>query len=410
METRPIAQSIPTQAPLPRRIASIDVFRALTMLLMIFVNDLWTLSGIPAWLEHSRANQDFLGFADIIFPCFLFILGMSIPFAVRQRIAKGESTGQIIQHIVIRSVALLIMGVFTVNVPELNAAATGMSTEWFQMLMVLGFFLIWNVYPKRDGARQWLFRGLQLIGVGLLLYLAITFRGGANDNVVRMAPQWWGILGLIGWTYLTCAIIYLFTYKRPALLVVSWVVFTLINIAGHAGWLRQLWPGGPHDWILGNGAFHAFTSAGILATLWLDRLYNTQQAGSLPLRFASMGTLLLLGGSVLRQYFIISKIQATPTWVFICTGIAFMSYAIVYYLVDLKEKASWFRLIKPAGTSTLTCYLIPYVYYSVADLSGVSLPKSLTFGVVGLLKSLLFAFLVIGITALLGRLKIKLKI
>ena len=58
---------------LPRRIHSIDVFRAITMFLMIFVNDLWSLKDIPAWLEHTEAAEDGMGFADTIFPAFLFI-------------------------------------------------------------------------------------------------------------------------------------------------------------------------------------------------------------------------------------------------------------------------------------------------------------------------------------------------
>ena len=42
----------------PQRLASVDILRALTMLLMIFVNDLWTLKGIPDWLEHVSAKAD----------------------------------------------------------------------------------------------------------------------------------------------------------------------------------------------------------------------------------------------------------------------------------------------------------------------------------------------------------------
>ncbi|QJW90861.1 DUF5009 domain-containing protein [Spirosoma taeanense] len=408
IDTHAFNQTLPTAAHRSDRIYSIDVFRALTMLLMIFVNDLWTLSGIPAWLEHSRADQDFLGFADTIFPGFLFIVGMSIPFAIRQRLAKGESTPEIVRHIGVRSAALLIMGVFTVNVPELNEQATGLSSEWFQILMVIGFFLIWNVYPKRDDSRKWLFTGLQLLGVGVLLVLAFTFRGG--DSAGRMMPHWWGILGLIGWTYLTCALIYLFAHKRPVLLGLAWAFFSLLTIAGHAGWLRDLWPDGPRDWILGNGAFQSFTSAGILATLLLTHFRTTGQSRRLPLLLVAIGVLLVLAGLVSRQFFIISKIQATPTWVFLCTGIAFIAYAGIYSLVDQQHKAHWFAPIKPAGTSTLTCYLIPYVYYSLADLSGLSLPAGLTFGLAGLVKSLLFAFLIIGITAILGRFKIRLKV
>ncbi|GAB4010720.1 hypothetical protein GCM10028808_22430 [Spirosoma migulaei] len=393
-----------------KRIFSIDVFRALTMLTMIFVNDLGTLSGIPLWLEHSRADQDFLGFADTVFPCFLVIVGMSIPFAIRQRLDKGDSYIQIIWHIVLRSIALLVMGVFFVNISDLNAEATGMRSGWFVILMILAFFLIWNQYPKRDGTAKTVFIGLQLLGVGFLIYLAFLYRGGSDNHLVGLRPQWWGILGLIGWTYLTCATLYLFLHKQPVLLIISWLFFTLLNIAGHAGWLHAVWPTGPRTWIPDNGAFNSLAFAGILATLLLTRWQQTNKANQLPILFTGIGFVFLAAGFLARNFFIISKIQATPTWIFLCCGIAFIVYAGIYWLVDLNGKLHWFDLIKTAGTSTLTCYLIPDLYYSIANLSGISLPESVTTGGIGLLKSLLFALLIIGITAVLGKLRIKLKL
>lgn len=390
-----------------KRIASIDVFRALTMLLMIFVNDFWTLTGIPDWLQHSEAHIDFLGFSDTIFPCFLFIVGMSVPFAIKARIAKGENNFQIIKHIVLRSVALLVMGLFTVNIPEMNEAATGIHKAVFQISAVVAFFLIWNVYPKSEGSKKYISLILQLAGVSILLFLAYRFRGGdGGEKAEVMKTHWWGILGLIGWTYLTCAILYLFFHKANSILITCWGFFTFICIAGHAGWLHRLWPSGPNDWILGNGAFSSFTFAGILATLLLERFYTTSHKTKLVYIYLAIGILMLGLGLFLRNFFIISKIYATPTWVFLCSGIAFITYAIIYWLVDLQHKAHWFYIIKPAGTSTLTCYLIPYIIYFVP----LSLPVSLTFGIVGLFKSLLFSLLVIGITALLGKIGIKLKI
>jgi heparan-alpha-glucosaminide N-acetyltransferase len=43
------------------RFKSIDILRSLTMLLMIFVNDLWTLTDVPEWLGHKGAREDGLG-------------------------------------------------------------------------------------------------------------------------------------------------------------------------------------------------------------------------------------------------------------------------------------------------------------------------------------------------------------
>ena len=50
------------------RFVSIDILRAITMVLMIWVNDFWTLTNVPKWLKHANAVEDYLGFSDIIFP------------------------------------------------------------------------------------------------------------------------------------------------------------------------------------------------------------------------------------------------------------------------------------------------------------------------------------------------------
>ena len=95
------------------RIASIDILRALTMVFMIWVNDFWTLTEVPKWLQHANATEDYLGFSDIIFPLFLFIVGLSVPLAMKQRRIKGDSRQSIIKHIIIRSVSLLFIGFFS---------------------------------------------------------------------------------------------------------------------------------------------------------------------------------------------------------------------------------------------------------------------------------------------------------
>ncbi len=136
-----------------QRNVAIDILRALTMLLMIFVNDLWTIKGEPAWLGHAESNQDFLGLADIVFPCFLFIVGMSIPFAIERRFSKGLSGVSTLGHILARSLALLLMGVFTVNSGNSLSPETGLTPATYRILMVVGFLLVWNVYPRSEVAK-----------------------------------------------------------------------------------------------------------------------------------------------------------------------------------------------------------------------------------------------------------------
>lgn len=145
-----------------RRNLAIDMLRALTMFIMIFVNDFWKVHDVPHWLEHAVYGEDFMGLADIVFPCFLFAVGMSIPYAIERRYAKGFSAESTLGHILSRTFALLVMGAFITNSefrlsPE---APYPIGVYWF--LMAIGFIGVWNQYPKpASGTQKNLFRAFK---------------------------------------------------------------------------------------------------------------------------------------------------------------------------------------------------------------------------------------------------------
>lgn len=389
------------------RIASIDVFRALTMFLMIFVNDLWSVGGVPHWMGHAATGEDMLGLSDVVFPAFLFILGMSIPLAIEKRLAKNPRRGPIVWHIVIRSAALLVMGLFSVNAGSGVAETAGISKPVFTLAAVVCFFVIWNDYPKmKNGNVKRNLKALriatQIVAAAGLLILAFIYRDPSGGY---FRPRWWGILGLIGWTYLICALIYLLLRRRRAWLAVWGVFFVLMCIAGNEGWLGRL--GGV---LPGNGCFHAFTMAGLLLSLSMN-LPKRRVSAWKKISWATAAGAALIGlGWLANGRWIISKIQESPPWLFYCTGISILAYLFVYWLVDIEGRARLFNIIKPAGTATLTCYLIPPVLYSVFALTGFRGIGFMSEGLLGILKCLLFALLVVGITALLGKAHIKLKI
>jgi len=398
-----------------QRNVAIDILRALTMLLMIFVNDLWRISGDPDWLGHAAASEDFMGLADIVFPCFLFVVGMSIPFAIERRFSKGMSGVSTVGHILTRTLALLLMGVFIVNTEAGVSSATGLNLASYRILMVIAFLLIWNVYPRTDKPQiKHLYTLLKIAGLILLVYLAIVFR---DDNEGIFRARWWGILGLIGWTYLVCAMIYVFTRDRFKYLIPAWIiliVLCMLKSRMHSGEILLDLPKGNFlDEFLGmlhigNGCLPAFTMGGVLLSLISTKYINVHSRKKIFFAVGATCGLLILG-IITHQFWIVSKIQATPPWIFYCSAIAVGSYAIIYWLVE-KGKASWFKIIEPAGTATLTCYLIPYILYSIASLINLQLPDFLTTGLVGILNCIVFSFMVIGITYLLGRIHIKLKI
>lgn len=391
------------------RLDSIDIFRAVTMLTMIFVNDFWTLLDVPGWMEHSAAADDAMGLSDVVFPAFLFIVGLSIPYAISGRIAKGEDQVAILTHIFERTFALLIMGIFTVNLETALGDVMIIPKQLWSILMVAGFFLVWNLYPKQP-ERQLRFTKLKVSGTILLIFLALIYRGGDPLAPSVMATQWWGILGLIGWAYLLCAPAYLFVGDRLARIAGVWLVFVLFNLLWFAGALSFLEGVRPFVWIVGDGSMPAFVMAGVTASVIGRTRFKTLGADKFLVVLGICGLICLMYGFSTRPFWGISKIRATPAWVGICSGISFLLFAFFFWLTDIKGKKDWAKIIRPAGAVTLTCYMIPYVVYALREMSGIVLPLVLRHGVFGLLKSLLFSVLVIVLAGKLADKGIRLKI
>ena len=462
-----------------QRITSIDIFRAITMLLMIFVNDIPGLGEtIPHWLHHAVKGEDMLGLSDVVFPCFLFCVGLSIPFAIKNRIAKGDTQLQIVSHIAQRTTALLVMGLFASNSFNETASIIGIPWQLLKIISVIAFFMIWNLYPKAKGRTKKIFSGLQISGwvilvalafvflrtppkqnevscalgfipvgfsftkqylfhyliiaacvlfpiavsflrhrntlklvanliISLVIFYLFLFKGANADGLVGLRPGWWQILGLIGWTYVFASVIFIFTRNKISLNLIVWLLFTLFMIFSNSGLSAKA---GIAGFIPGNGSFLSIAFAGIVAALIMQRNLGREHFGKLSSTYVAIAALMFVAATVAHKYFIISKLQETCTWIFYCTAISFAVLLFIYWITDIKDKKSWFYIIKPAGESTLTCYLIPSVWYCVVSLFAITYPEFTRSGTVGLIKSLVFAFVVIGVTWTLGKLKIKLKI
>ncbi|MNS23239.1 hypothetical protein D3C72_550480 [compost metagenome] len=383
------------------RLGSIDVIRALTMFLMIFVNDLWSLVNVPKWLEHVDVQTDGMGLSDVIFPAFLFIVGLSIPFSVENRIKKGDSTIQLLKHIFIRSFALLVIGFFHVNLESYNPDALLPKPIW-QILITLAFFLIWLDYP-RDMIKSKKFT-LQGIGVAMLILLAAIYKGGDATHPVWMKHYWWGILGLIGWAYLLCSTIYVLSKGNLVALITSFIALIALNSAFHA----QLIPPHLHLWVVGDGSTATLTMAGILTALIYKK--HADHNLYLWLLLAGFAIILFAFGFGTRPIWGISKLRGTPSWTTICSGITIVVFMLLIWLVDIKNKESWFKILKPAGTATLTAYLLPYFHYAIYTIIGWKLPEVLRDGTIGIIKSLLYSLIIILITGWLEKRRIKLKL
>src|SRR5579863_3102302 len=94
----------------PMRLASIDIFRGLTITVMIFVNELSQVKGLPWWTYHAKADIDVMTYVDMVFPFFLFIVGLSMPLAIRHRLGKNPSLPALWLHVLMRTASLMVLG------------------------------------------------------------------------------------------------------------------------------------------------------------------------------------------------------------------------------------------------------------------------------------------------------------
>ncbi len=406
MSKSPSISSYPPE-PKKLRVRAIDIMRGLTLFLMLFVNDLF-IPGVPKWLLHTEADVDGMGLADWVFPGFLFMVGMAIPYAVAARRKIGEPTWQIWFHIISRSISLIIIGLLVVNSSSLNPEMTGMNKLLWIGLVYVCIFLIWNNYPKDRNKN--LFIGLKLLGIVGLLGLAYIFRAGTPESPTWFEKSWWGILGQIGWGYLVAGSVYLLLQDKLWAAFLAIIFFLFLNVASLSGWIPQLFSFQEFFDVVLHGNVPMIVLSGMAATLIVKKYSKDWK--KLAIYLSMYGLISLLVGLVFHQWFIVSKIQATPSWGMLCNGISIMLFVLVYYFIDVRRYNKFSRLFELAGQNSLTTYLAPDLIYFLVWGFGIPLffykqPDQMWLAVLG---SLLWAYLMLWFGILLNRFGIKLKL
>ncbi len=160
---------------------------------------------------------------------------------------------------------------------------------------------------------------------------------------------------------------------------------------------------------LDNGCFVALVTGGMIFSVVSVRWRLICNPARMT-RLACLCVMLMLGAGIIsHHWFITSKIMATAPWLFFNLAIVAGAYALLSWVVKA-GKSGWFDIIKPAGTATLTCYVLPYLTYSITALTGIELPYWLRTGAFGIVNCIAYAFVIVGLAWVLGHLRIKLKI
>jgi predicted acyltransferase len=315
-EARP---EIPSAQPaLSGRLLSLDVFRGLTIAGMVLVNNAGNWNAVYPPLSHAK--WDGWTPTDLIFPFFVFIVGVAIPLAFEKRKAAA-SAGSLQRDLVLK-----------------------------------------------------IFRRTALIfGLGLMLN-AFPF---TMDKLAHLRVP--GVLQRIALCYLFASLIFLKTKARTqgiiagALMVLYWAGMKLIAAPGFArgdlttegslaSWVdRTLLAGHTYrpmydpEGLLSTIPAIATALIGVLAGQWL--MEKRESLDKIAGLFAA-GALLVTAGYVWDWFFPINKALWTSSYVMFTGGLALQLLALCYWAVDLKGYKRWAQPFVVFGVNALALYVL----------------------------------------------------
>lgn len=392
-----------------RRIASIDVFRGITMAVMIFVNALDGVHGLPWWTHHAHANWDVMTYVDMVFPFFLFAVGLSLPIAIERRLTRNPSVAALWTHIILRSFSLVVLGLILANAEKADRTRMGISGSLWALLGILcaALFLLDYSSLKRLQPYARILQGIGILGVVVLYAIFRRTSPGRSDWIDFSYPE---ILGLIGFSYFAVALLYIPTRRwkwAPAL----WFVLLVALCALSTNRMQLIHIRLPlYIWPFGNGAMSCIIMAGIVTTLFFRNTAAGAAAHSGIIRAVAFGLISLAAGWALMPLGI-SKIRATPTWSLWCVGSAAILFALLYWICDVKQWRRWAAPVHAAGANTLTTYLLPDLWdFALGALGLLFYDKIFPYGWPGVAKTVVFTCLILALASLLTRARIRLQL
>jgi len=394
------------------RLVSLDVFRGMTIAGMVLVNNPGTWSTIYGPLKHAEWHG--ITPTDYIFPFFLFIVGVAIPIALSKRISAGL-TRDVYFKIFTRSLLIFGLGIVMSAIPFFNFAETTIPYA-VKILIVLGysaalFFYLW------DKSKIALIIAGVTAGVVTLFWLAGYIVVPYNVAGMRIP----GVLQRIAVCYLIVSLIYLHTSWRQqavigaALLLGYWLLMTVIPVPGCevvtiddkacnlAAWLDRTILTEAHIW----RSAKVFDPEGILSTLpaivtclsgvltgtWLKAEPPASAGGASEftgpppahaggsasvdkaagLFFA--GTVALAVGWSWSLLFPLNKSLWTSSYVIYTTGLALLTLAACYWLIDIKQMKWWTKPFVIFGVNALALFVFSGIFARLLGMIRVAGPE-----------------------------------
>jgi predicted acyltransferase len=310
-----------------KRIQSIDALRGFDMFWIsggeVLFIALFALTGIPFLsetlsLQFEHSLWDGFTFYDLIFPLFLFITGLTMPFSIGRRLERGDSKKLILKHVLTRTLLLILLG------------------------------LIYNGLFNFDFVNQ----------------------------------RYVGVLQRIALSSFFVSLIYLYSTKLKTLyiwaisiLLAYWAIIALVPVPGFSagdmtkegnlcGYIdRLLLPGGFCCYPFGDneGILSSFTPmvnvlAGLISGQWLIKMKDNPSKLLKGLLIAALAV--LATGYLWGFGFTINKTMWTSTYALVAIGYSMLLLGLLYWLIDVKGYTKWAFPFVVIGLNPITIYVL----------------------------------------------------
>ena len=346
MTTAPSAISTPPVSDSGRvshRVVSLDVFRGLAVAGMILVTDPGTYSAVYWPLLHAEWN----GWTptDMIFPGFLFAVGIAITFSLASRLQRGDNRGKLAGHIAVRSVVIFLLGLAVNGFPDYNLHAIRIPGVLQRIaLCYLVAALLYLVSMPAEDAKRSKPRRITFIATIAAVLLAVYWTLMKLVPVPGFGPGRLDSLGNLG------------AYIDRALLGTRhmWAYGTT------PGYGVTFDPEG----LLSTIPAIASVLFGILAGEWLSsESSNSHKA----LGLAAAGLVLALAGCLLHPLLPMNKKIWTSTFVLFSGGVSLLAFSVLYWLLDIRRQHWWAPTALVLGTNAILAFVLSNVITTLTD-------------------------------------------
>jgi predicted acyltransferase len=334
------------KTPTAGRLLSLDVFRGITIAAMILVNDPGSWSHIYTPLEHAEWN----GWTptDLIFPFFLFIVGVSMTLSFSSRVRRGVTRGSLAWHVLRRSALIFVIGLFLNGFPDFD----------LHSIRIMGVLQRIAICYLAAGCLYLLvYRPRQSIADDNVLIESGPSRKAAPHAAIASIT----VILLLGyWALLTFVPVpgYGAGHWNPNDNLGSYIDRTLMN--GHLWSESKTWD---PEGLLSTLPAIATALLGILAGEWLrSKRLGGRKAGGLLLA----GVVLLVAGWAMHPYFPINKNLWTSTFVLFTGGFAMVVLAACYWVVDVRGWRKWLAPFLAFGTNAILAYVLAAIVSEIS--------------------------------------------